>query len=665
VNSEREILLETAASTKEALIGTWKNAGSFVDKNKMLSGGILADSIGTTSLLLLLVAFVNEPTVFSADDISESKEIIEHSLNKIWNTVEEHGYIADPLLDAEESAQIFTKDVGYTDTITWVLSICVLAHFAEKQGMLSFDDATNNIILETTADTLKKILDSQRDDGTWGFASDTNSEKSLYFTYSVGSAIADVYDYIFGELFDDAEGATDVEFVKALDKKMKIDLKQALDNSRKKLAQWLIESCLPLLPVLSGCWNLTPSDLNTLGVWAQTMPAERYEGRNYYNLYYVYYLIDLMITSAADQYYLDVSEDEAAFRALKKLYKDSGAFSQEEYRFFFADNSSNGKEFCNSYLEQAIHASRNHFLNARRTGNDFWETPDSELTVEWKSTDSDLTDTVKGTLRRAKADITEPALVPMALRANINYCYYLSEQIDVTVKNLFDLIKEDRSSKDTNKCVKDLWDDIDYNLSITERSIEALVDYYDYLRKFDNVTESTVAAPQEQATAIESSEIERAIEKVVANYLISDEAIALINERLGIDESIAPKTAGVKATATTTAATGDDSANIIFDLLQRVHGLNASFEATLSADHLCQLFDQLHEYSIKVKIGQGILDRLDAPESDVVNEITDKIYAAYHRTSDELLKRIFNDIENDKTVDFIDMYTAVLRQTKQ
>ena len=660
MSNEMKTLLGIVASVKDTLIDTWKTSGAFIDKNNMKEEGVLAESIGLTGLLLLTIAFKDEPDVIAHNNIDDIKEIVENSLSKIWSSIQNNGYSVDPLIDIENSAKIFTKDNGYTDTITWILSICMLAHFAEKEGVIAFNKDTQSIIIEAAADTLKRLLESQHDNGTWGFQANKGSISSLFFTYSAGSTIADIYDYIFGEIFDDADKHIDHEFAQILSERIGVkNIKKELDASRKKLAQWLLECCLPLLPKLSNCENMTDEELETLGIWKQTM-SDNYRNKNYYNLYYVYYLIDLMITSSADQQYLEIVKKSTDFVSLKKLYQEKQDFTQEEFRYFFR-REENNNDLCINYIEQAIHSSRNHFLNALRTGNDFWDNTDSELQISWRHSDVDFDDDIKGVLKRAKVTITEPALVPMALRANINYTYYISKRADVTVDNLFRIVINERDSKGIKDSVAGLWDSISYNLSITERSIEALVDYYDYLCEFGTPTFIDDEVAVSKIEAEEKSEVEKAIEKVVKEYLLSEDAITIIKNALALSDT---GTIPVKGIISNTILSENNVVDIIDELLEKVKSLNDSFKATLSSDQLGQLFEQLQEYSMKNKIGIALMSNDDIDQNKI-DQITVRIYDAFNKSSKFLLERIYNDIQKNDGIDFVSMYSDIIRPSKK
>ena len=656
--SNREKLIEVVVSVKTALINTWKASGeSFVDRNHMDTKGILAESIGLTGLLLLLVGFKDEPGIME-DSIDTIKYIFEKSLKEISDSIEKDGYSAAPLLAAKDSSSIFDKEKdGYIETITWVLSICILAHYAERKGVLEFNKNTQDKIIDLSANTLKRLLESQRDDGTWGFMASKDARKSLFFTYSVGSAYADVYDYIFGELKEDKY--VDNNFAELLSEKIGVkDIKEKLDASREKLTKWLVENCLPLLPKLSNCENMDDNELKALGMWEQKMEEKKYGNMNYYNLYYVYYLIDLMINHKADEYYENIIKSDSAIKGLMAKYKEYPIFSSSpEERYFFKQGRQD--QFLESYIKQALHSSRNHYLSALRTGNDFWDTTKSELTVKWLHSDTEKEYDIEGVFadERISAKFKEPAIVPMALRANINYSYFITQKPDVIVDDLFEFVKDSRFlNTSEEKKIEGLWDTLSYNLLITERSIEALVDYYDYLREYDRDTkkEDEFVVPVQQ----KESEIDGAIKNAMATFLASDEAKAIMEESLG----------GFKAVNENREiyAQPESIDDVINKLFNKVYRLNSEFNAreAKDADMLGQLFDELQQYSTMCKIGLELRANKKIDQSKLDLQIQ-KVYEDFYAGSKELLKVIINDInDSGKCPPFKEMYKYIIRSSR-
>ena len=200
--------------------------------------------------------------------------------------------------------------------------------------------------------------------------------------------------------------------------------------------------------------------------------------------------------------------------------------------------------FTNFY-EQALHSSRMNYLRASRTGSDFWDIDKSELPVEWEHEDRKFQSKARQALNATRAEIKDPTILPMSLRANIMYSFYVTEKPEITIERLFSDICENTYSKASDKNhAQDLWDSTRYNLMITERSIESVIDYYDYLNRyeFSGVT-AAVQAPSKPAAVAEKTAFEKAMDEKIADYLQSDEGQALIDAAIAKKLAAAP-TAG-------------------------------------------------------------------------------------------------------------------------
>lgn len=557
-SSNYERLVTVAGNAKTALLAIWDTDRAFKDKGDILNKeGFLSDTIGLTSLLLMLVAFRNESRIISDSDKVHIAEVTDATLEKLSTWVVESGFNATPWLPEADSRGFFTTDVGYIDTISWVTSAAILVRYAERNQIAKFAPKTHDIARDLIASGLKQLLQSQRDDGTWGFMADKKATKSLYFTYAAGATIADFSDYILGEIEDvernnaGEERLTfrDEELLKYLDSALGTDIQAAVEAAKEKLRLWLLWDCLPLLPSLSRC--TTAADYTKhLGLWTHetSNPFEK-SGINYYNLYFTYYLIDLMVLTGTDlKYHAIVSSENEELKALKKHYRDGRIvlddgsqrtrevklLSDEDYAYYFSRG--NAEIFWTSFVEQAIHSSRNQYMSASRTGTDFWDGRKSEIPLTWLHEDRDVQAKIKDMVKRKRLPLTDPAIAPMALRVNASYSYYICGQTDIAVDRLFKSICDDISPETDTQRVKDLWDQLDYSLLVTERSIEALVDYYDYLCKFElEQTDTLETDPARPVPTTESakSEFELMFERKIDEYLRSESGKEIIREQLG------------------------------------------------------------------------------------------------------------------------------------
>ena len=550
MNEKFEKLTKVVKETKEALYEEWRKKQFFEDCNNFYDAGrgILSDAMGLTAVMLLYVCFAENKGVYGGVDDAETLTIVKSSLEYIYDEVIREGYTAAPLCSVENTQGVIDKEHAYVDTMTWVLSSAVLTVYAVRNKLLTLDTALEEKAIILIADSLARISRSQLDCGAWGFSSDKTSKKSLYSTYAVAASLADFLDYIFGELAyyaddeneksgKDIQDFYDWKTVDAINTYYhdhpnniypKVTVTEMVTNMKGQLQMWLLENCLPVLPKLAECTPLTNDEMERIGMARQTTTdqIEKLGGKDYINLYYAYYIIDILTTSSADKRFERIvsGKDSVQLDDLKAAYKN--VMIASDYDYFFEKNGGKiAPTIFKDYINQAIHATRTNFSTARRSGKAFWDSNASELVIPWehKEISSQKIEEARG-----DAEITEPALVSMALRANTVYCFYIIERADIAVDQMFDIICDDRSAKtetvkkDTR--IKNLWDKTNYSLPITERSIEALVDYSDYLEK----TATTTASGE--ATSFMT--VDAAIDSKIAAYLSSNEGVKII-ESLG------------------------------------------------------------------------------------------------------------------------------------
>ena len=562
MNDTRERLIKVAKETKTALYGEWYKKKHFDDRNNFFDAdkGIFAEAMGLTSVMLLYNCFAENKAVYAkSENDPETQEIVTASLEYIYDVVHNEGYTIAPLRSAEDTRYVINKENAYTDTLTWVLSSSVLIVYAIRQGYLSLDAALETKAIELMADSLAYLLKGQLDCGAWGFSTHPASQESLYFTYAAAASLADFLDYILGELeyyADDGNQSKPVtdfydwQTVNAINNYYKeypkagvyptADITEVVAAAKSKLQMWLLENCLPLLPKIAECMLLTKDEMKQIGMAEGQQVLV--DGKNYINLYYVYYIIDILTTSSSDKRYQSIiaGNDEVTADALKKALK--ATMNTKDYEYFFEKSAGKYQDqMFNDYINQSIHSARKNFGIARRTGKEFWDdNMMSELQISWRVNGQAFSQTAIDEAR-GDAAFTEPALVPMALRANTVYCYYIIERADATVDQMFDLICDDRSKKTEavrknnlmNDTIKDLWDKANYSLPVTERAIEAIVDYSDYL-------DQTEEAQIESSGGAYPKTIDEAIDKKIEQFLMSEEGSKLLEAKGYVHSDDAP-----------------------------------------------------------------------------------------------------------------------------
>jgi hypothetical protein len=579
-------LYEIARNTKDALFAEWEASDSekkyFKDKheaNKMNKRGLLPEGIGTTSLLLMLAAFGE--SIFSKDDLKKCDKIINTAMINIrdWS---KGGYMPTPILSTDNIRKAFDESAGYVDTVTWCLSSAILARYNQKKNLLHLEKNVESYIFDAIAKGILTLCEAQKG-GLWGFRADNISPRSLYYTYSASASVADFFDYILGEiaLLDLPAGATEMEQEQAINQaidtevidyineyiknnNLDFEIQDRVKASRDSLRHWLIYDALPLFPQLASCDSLSDSARNTLGIgWDPSRekqadpdkPIKMDETtlKYFYHLYYAFYLLDMMVTAGADSHFEEIIKDVDKVKDLAKYYEEKKSLSEKDLLYYFGNRKFNERdiqrgdyhyaELFDKTVEYALYTARSQYTNASKTGNAFWNY--AELPIVIWHPNAAINDAV------GKFKPIDPSVIAMALRANITYSYYVTETPDIAIERLFDEMCSDiysekyRETLDDfeladkdSECVINLWDRTNYSLSLTERAVEALVDFKDYLEKFYN--EPTPAINQAEAPRTETkikcitepSALDKAVEAKIAEYLQSDAGKKLIENEL-------------------------------------------------------------------------------------------------------------------------------------
>ena len=701
----REKVLDLALETKNALLAEWNRCGGkFIDKNYYTTEGLHPQAVGLASFLLMSIVFGDEKKVFPDGEKADVHKKIEKMLVDMLDTVEREGYSISPYKSASATKELF-GEYGYTDIATWVCSPCIIARYASRKGVITLSKSLEERMLHFISHSLKAIINGQRKDGTWGFRLDGQSSRSLFFTYGVSAAINDFYNYVMGDI-EQVEAFNDSELLgDARDNKLIAymnsdggfeDVLKDIEELKDKLQNWLIKDCLPYLPKVASCKHLTDAERDILGIGKQN--TAEFE-LNYVNLYHAYYLIDLFITSGAEKKYKEIVNDPAQFAELKEYYgvdgtKEQQRFSVEDNYYFFKENGGeNAIGLCEDYIEQAIHATRTNYLNATRTGFEFWDGTNSELDVEFNMPD-DAKDayTVRQLVKRANVSLKEPALVPMALRVNIQYCYYISNQTDKVVDDLFDKIVGDRYMGESNEdCVHGLWDNLSYNLFITERSIEAIIDAYDYVCKFgDGAVKGEQSEIERQKGVVEEyieQIVDERVQKAVKNCVTAENISAIVEKevekRMANIKIDAP---AVQNVSTTAVEVENDFTKLAIEKIKflaetleygvpRREGEDVSDEEAL-AHEIVNLFSAMQKSSWRTTIAKQVfLAKTDETDGDEIFSADERKFREYSESAINMVKAfearfpnlfsaVVSDVSRNDEKFLIDLYNALKSANK-
>ncbi|MFY9619756.1 MAG: hypothetical protein WAQ99_08075 [Pyrinomonadaceae bacterium] len=367
------------------------------------------------------------------------EEVVFPEARKVFTYVKEKGFDATPFMAAEKTVRIgIGKKLPYIDSLTWVLSLALHLRLAQQKKRVNLPSDIELQMGEAIKETLKQICEAMHPDGGWGFIKDCSSP-DLYFSYAVSEALADFGDYVLGETSDIAE--RDVELIKSLSSD-ESKIIESVAAVREKTSEWLIKNYLSDLGEKLIVPDLKPDDFQA-----------------YHSLYYTYFVIDMLIVLGAGE-------------------------------LFHQDRR---KEILKA-IEHGIYLSR-MTLDRARADTGWFDTKKSELRLGWHNH-------AKSGSLMAGDSIKEPGLVPLSVRCNALYAYYIAEGPVREIDGLFGLLCENRD------VATGLWDNQGFDLMITERAVEALVDYADYLREYKaekhaNAGESTESrSPDAQVSSI-------------------------------------------------------------------------------------------------------------------------------------------------------------------
>jgi hypothetical protein len=353
------------------------------------------------------------------------EDVVFPEARKVFTYIKEKGFDATPFMAAEKTVRIgIGKKLPYIDSLTWVLSLTLHLRLAQQKKRVTLPNDIEIEMAPAIKETLERICEAMHPEGGWGFIKDCSSP-DLYFSYAVSEALADFGDYVLGETLDIAE--KDVELMEALSRD-ESKIIERVATAREKTSAWLINNYLRDLGEKLIVPDIKPDDFQP-----------------YHSLYYTYFVIDMLIVLG------------------------SGEIFHKDRR----------KEILKA-IEHGIYLSR-ITLDRARADTAWFDSKKSELRLGWHNH-------AKSPSLMAGDSIKEPGLVPLSVRCNALYAYYIMEGPVKEIDGLFDLLCENRDE------ATGLWDNQGFDLMITERAVEALVDYADYLRENDPASQVAVVA---------------------------------------------------------------------------------------------------------------------------------------------------------------------------
>lgn len=455
----------------ERLIARYNaDAQKFID-DESENPGLILPCAGAVALLLLATNF---------DDVGKDnrwQEIVRREFDLVRRHIEEKGYDATPFVTEKITEKLFSKSANYyyTDSLSWVLSLTTLIRVAAyRKKILAVDDpGFLDRVHNLMKDALDKICDAACSQGGWNFSNGCTAPH-LYYSFAITEALADFGDYVLGETpkifgVNSKEEAEDSDLIKLLTG----PLVEKVNEKRKLTLEYLYKTYLP---------RLGDSEIEPTEVTGAAIPNK------HLLLYYSYFVIEMLVTCNLPEFHRE-----------------------------WGDEIDTATELAIYLSRLDLHRAMNDKATPTPGGKTWFD--DSAASTLWLSDWSLFKEPDLVPARNRLSRLGEPGLIPLAVRCNAQYAYYVAKGKDSKMGKLFALMLEARNKENG------LWDDANYSLLITERAIEALVDYYDYLSEYE--TETGVA----DAGALGHSRIDAAFRDI-----IRDEVHAYLSSTVQVEK---------------------------------------------------------------------------------------------------------------------------------
>lgn len=334
----------------------------------------------------------------------------------------------------------------YTDTVSWSLSTSAVLNYIfpifERSGFaidVAFKTRTRNEISKSLRTLINAQLSKSDGGWNWGTPADMNSSH-IYFTWSAIQGLADYFDYVLGESVAEIDVPVDEE-TKAYLESLDASLEKDATDARDRAARFLRDRYFGTASTSTG---LLYADLVAKDTEGRERIVVANPGSEIPILYFYSYLLEALILSSYDRNDPTVVNTRRA--EMDRLY------AEIKRRF--------------AMVRQA---------GAART-----------LGTDQSTMQLTFCGTVKRTGRLAEVKVKDPSLWPQVLRSLVLYPYYVETPRDadeniVGSNGAYELLLGDR--RDAGGGVGALlWDTVAFNLSVSVRALEGLIDVYDYLR---------------------------------------------------------------------------------------------------------------------------------------------------------------------------------------
>lgn len=436
VPASRKEIAALAQDVYDRLISKYQSDGnSFTDDDFPQQTGLIYSCAGAVGVMLLVNTFED----LAAD--SRWEDMVYREFDRVRHHVAEKGYDASPIVSDKVTEPIFSKSAGkryyYTDSASWVLSFALQIRLAfrtkrfhpETEALRHGEDFLASVD-QLIKDTLEVICSSVCPEGGWNFANGC-AKPNLYYSFAVSEALADFGDYVLGETPEifgktSRKDAEDTELRKFIGG----ELIDRVQDSRKRLLDYLVQKYLVKL----GKDEIAPEELSA--------EFKITEESKHLSLYFLYFVIEMLVTCKLEEWFPEL--DERIDKGIGHgIYKSRVDF----------DTAYEHKDWYDDLDKSTLWL------------KDFWQVSASGF------------ENPEQLPQKAKLNnLGEPGFVPLSVRCNAQYAYYVARGPDSEMKRLFTILLEDRKSEKER-----LWDSKTYSLLITERAIEAIVDYHDYV----------------------------------------------------------------------------------------------------------------------------------------------------------------------------------------
>ncbi len=334
----------------------------------------------------------------------------------------------------------------YTDTVSWALSTAVIVNYVfplfRKNG-INVDPTLTTRTRDEIAKSLRTLINAQltKTDGGWNWGSHADMNAShLFFTWSVIQGLADYFDYVLGESAAEIDVPVDHD-TKAYLEERDAALEQDAIAARDRAARFLRDRYFGVASTMTG---LTYADLaGKDGEGRERISVVANPNNEIPLLYFYSYLLEGLILSNYDK------NDPAVVKSRRA-------------------------EMDRLYAEI-----KRRFALVRPAGAAGTLDPDAS-TMQLS-----FTGTVKWKGSIAEVKIKDPSLWPQILRSLVLYSYYVetpryADEDIVGATGAYALLVADR--RDGEGVGAHLWDKLAFNLSVSVRALEGLIDIYDYVR---------------------------------------------------------------------------------------------------------------------------------------------------------------------------------------